>query len=151
MITPNPYGEINQFIGQFSSKVASTQFNPFARVFLACFLQFSSGWGLQTDWTDCWQLCASGRQVQPVHSRKATTGLCLCMCAFWSNPFSNTSTPAFMFANFTELERTRIFSICPDNAVVPCLILSLRLVNTTEYQSCRLYGVCDKPPTWGSG
>ena len=31
--TPSQYGKINQFVDQFSSKVASTQFNPFTRIF----------------------------------------------------------------------------------------------------------------------
>ena len=30
--TPSQYGEINQFVDQFSSKVTSTQFNPFTRI-----------------------------------------------------------------------------------------------------------------------
>ena len=31
--TPSQYGKISQFVDQFSSKVASIQFNPFTRIF----------------------------------------------------------------------------------------------------------------------
>ena len=33
MMTLSQHSEINQFVDQFSSKVASTQFNPFTRIF----------------------------------------------------------------------------------------------------------------------